>query len=102
MKNNIDEAFLRRFQNIIHFQMPSRNERLKLWKQGFSPKCKLEKKIDIVQIADKYEISGGVILNVIQHSSLMALKRKNKTILNSDLIDGIRKEYTKNGRTLSL
>lgn len=100
MKSNIDEAFLRRFQSIIHFPVPSSTERLMLWKRGFSPKCKLEKTIDLSIIANKFEISGGLIMNVIQYCSLMALKRKNNIILHQDIINGIRKEFLKSGRTL--
>lgn len=100
MKSNIDEAFLRRFQSIIHFPVPSSTERFRLWQQGFSIKCKLEKEVDLKIIASKYEISGGLIMNVIQYCSLMALKRKNNIILHQDIIHGIRKEYLKSGRTI--
>lgn len=100
MKNNIDDAFLRRFQSIIHFPIPSSIERLKLWEQGFSKKCKFEKTVDLEFIASKYEMSGGLIMNVIQYCSLMALNRNNNVILLRDIINGIRKEYLKSGRTL--
>jgi SpoVK/Ycf46/Vps4 family AAA+-type ATPase len=100
MKGNIDEAFLRRFQSIIHFTMPSKNERFLLWENGFSDACELEEDIDLKSIASKYEISGGVIVNVIQFCSLKALGRGDNKILLKDLIDGIRKEYQKSGRTL--
>jgi AAA+ superfamily predicted ATPase len=100
MKSNIDDAFLRRFQSIIHFSLPSTAERLMIWQQGFSSKCKLENAIDLNEIASKYEISGGMIMNVIQYCSLMALKRKSNIIFQKDIVAGIRKEYLKSGRTL--
>ena len=36
MKNNIDEAFTRRFQGIVYFPLPTSTERLEIWEKGFS------------------------------------------------------------------
>lgn len=100
MKSNIDDAFLRRFQSIIHFTIPEAEERYELWKRGFSTKSNLEASIDLHMIARKFELSGGVIVNIIQYCSLMALSRGDTTILQKDIIDGIRKELQKSGRTI--
>jgi hypothetical protein len=35
LKENMDDAFTRRFQSMIHFTMPSTEERLQLWKNAF-------------------------------------------------------------------
>ena len=37
LRENLDEAFARRFESIIYFPMPRPEERLRLWRQGFSP-----------------------------------------------------------------
>lgn len=100
MKNNIDEAFLRRFDAIIHFPMPQPAERLRLWQNGFSPACTLEPGLDLPAIARQYELSGGHIVNVIQFSSLMALKRGEKIIRQEDVVKGVRREFRKAGRTV--
>lgn len=99
-KSNIDEAFVRRFQSMIHFPMPSAEERYQIWKNGFSKSVTLERKIDLKEIAAKYEISGGAIINIVQHTSLRALGRKSDVITLQDILEGIRKEYHKNRRTL--
>jgi AAA+ superfamily predicted ATPase len=100
LKGNIDEAFTRRFQSIIHFPMPTVEERLKIWKNGFSSSAELDEAIDLPEIAKKYEISGGAITNIIQHCSLRALARESNLIKLNDIIEGIRREYHKNRRTL--
>jgi len=99
-KGNVDEAFVRRFQSIIHFPMPTAQERYKIWKQGFSKSVELDKVIDLDEISRKYEVSGGAIINIIQHCSLRALSRESNLIKQSDIIEGIRKEYHKNRRTI--
>ncbi len=100
LKGNIDDAFMRRFQSIIQFPMPNAGERLKIWQNGFSESVELDKNIDLHEIAEKYEISGGGITNIIQHCSLRALGRNSNLINQNDIIEGIRREYHKNRRTL--
>ena len=100
MKNNIDKAFIRRFETMVYFSIPSVDERYKLWKEGFSKKVVYEESINLRAIANDYELSGGVIMNIVRYSSLMALKRESKMILLSDILSGIRREYLKEGKTL--
>jgi ATP-dependent 26S proteasome regulatory subunit len=80
--------------------MPTPEERLRIWKNGFSESVELETTIDLQDIAEKYEIAGGAIINIIQHCSLRALGRNSTLIRQSDIIEGIRREYHKNRRTL--
>lgn len=99
-KNNIDAAFLRRFQSVIQFPMPKPAERSRIWKNAFSPKAFLEKKLDLDQIAEKHEISGGTIMNVVRTVSLKALSRNDNKILLADVEEAIRREFLKEGRTI--
>ncbi|MEG3437607.1 ATP-binding protein [Pannus brasiliensis CCIBt3594] len=98
LKANIDEAFLRRFQSIVHFPMPKAPERFRLWKEAFSPKSTLEETVDLARIAEKYELSGGTIVNVVRYASLKALSRQESLILLDDLEEGIRRELLKEGK----
>ncbi len=100
LKSNIDEAFARRFQSIIYFPVPQAEQRTALWQQSFSPSTVLEDNVDIAQLGKKHELTGGMILNVVQYSSLMALKRNENIILLSDVEKGIQKELAKEGRFL--
>jgi len=99
MKDNLDDAFARRFESIIHFPMPGEEERLLLWKNSFSKSSVLEEHINLKEIADRYKLSGGSAMNVVRYSSLMALKRNSNKIVLRDLEEGIRREYLKEGRT---
>ncbi len=99
-KQNIDEAFLRRFQSTVYFPMPGEKERLRLWKNAMSPVCKLEGKIDLKEIAKKYELAGGSIMNVVRYVSLMAIGRGERVARYGDLVGGIVREYGKEGRSV--
>lgn len=101
LKANLDPAFSRRFQSMVYFPMPGADQRRKLWQGAFSEKCTLDADIDLAEIAGKYELAGGAIVNVLRYSSLMALKNNSSTIRKTDLLKGIRKEFAKDGKTVS-
>jgi hypothetical protein len=98
LKSNIDDAFTRRFQSIIYFPMPAEEQRYKIWENAFSIKSTREPGLDMRQIAAKYELTGGTIMNVVRYSSLMALSRNEKEIRLSDIEQGIKKEFLKEGK----
>ncbi len=96
----MDEAFSRRFQSTIHFPMPSPEERLRLWQQAFSAKCRLENDIEVRQIARDYELSGGSVINVLRYCALSAIARGGTEVTRHELREGIRKELEKQNKTL--
>ncbi|WOD42849.1 ATP-binding protein [Hwangdonia lutea] len=101
-KSNIDTAFTRRFQSMIEFELPTSMERLALWKNNLPRKITVEKSIDLDELAKKYEITGANIVNVIQYACLKTISENNKSILKSHLLEGIKKEYQKEGKSLQL
>lgn len=46
-KNNIDEAFIRRFNAILKFSFPDANERAGIWEKSFSEKVEFVKEIPV-------------------------------------------------------
>lgn len=100
LKANIDEAFTRRFQSMIHFSMPSAEERLILWQQAFRNTCELDHDIHLEKIAADYELAGGAIINVLRHCTLAAVARGSRVVKKSELLTGIRQEFHKDNRTI--
>jgi hypothetical protein len=99
-KANIDDAFLRRFHSIVQFPMPRQPERLRLWGEAFSPQSQLEERVDLARLAEKHDMTGGTIMNVVRYASLMALSRGGNTILLDDIHEGVRREFLKEGRSV--
>ena len=100
LKTNMDEAFSRRFQSVIRFPMPDAEQREQLWRNTFSPQCVFDEETDLKEIAKKHELAGGSILNVVQYASVMAMSRNEKVIRNADIIEGIRREFQKDGKMM--
>ncbi len=97
-REQMDDAFARRFESIIHFPMPRAEERLILWRQGFSAKARLEEALDLAKLAREHVLAGGAIMNVIRYASLQALKGGSGVLKAQDVEQGIRRELAKEGR----
>lgn len=101
VRSNLDEAFARRFQSMIHFGLPGVEQRLRLWEDNFREKpFRLAPEVDLPKLAEEYEISGGCIINVLRYACLRAVVRRPPIVMPQDLVDGIRKELHKEGKFL--
>jgi len=96
-KSNIDDAFTRRFQSVIHFPVPKSAERLLLWQKALPIKMQINE-LNINQLAMKYEMTGASILNVVQYACLRTLERGTNHILEQDIREGIVREFNKEGK----
>ena len=101
-KNNIDTAFTRRFQTIIEFEAPTYKERLKLWENNLPTHVTLEKELSLEVLAKKFALTGANIVNIIQYACLKTIAAGSTTISRKHLQEGIKKEYLKEGKTVSL
>jgi SpoVK/Ycf46/Vps4 family AAA+-type ATPase len=97
---NLDDAFGRRFQAVLHFQKPDYGQRLRLWQAAFTPPLTLHPEVNLEKIAYDYEITGGAILNVLRYCALKALERGDTRVLLPELLHAIRKELHKEGKTV--
>lgn len=98
LKSNIDEAFLRRFQSIVHFPMPTPTERLKIWQKGFPPGLSPADPSLLQVIARRYNLTGAHIMNVIQYCCLQALAGRHARVSPELLEQGIKREFAKEGK----
>ncbi|MBZ4043759.1 ATP-binding protein [Flavobacterium hibisci] len=99
-KTNIDAAFTRRFQSIIEFEVPSYTERLQLWKNNLPKGIKIAEDVNLNELSKKYDITGANIVNIIQYACLRTLEDENKNISLNHLLQGIKKEYVKEGKMM--
>jgi len=97
-KSNIDQAFVRRFNSIIYFPIPNASERYQIWKTSIPLKAVLDKDVDLISIARKYEVTGSSIINVIHYASLQTIYKDSTIISNQDILEGFRREYEKEDR----
>ncbi|WP_460560441.1 ATP-binding protein [Ferruginibacter profundus] len=99
-KNNLDKAFTRRFHAMVHFPMPNAGERLLIWQKALPQHLQVAGDINLNEMAQRYELSGAAVLNIMQFAALRALHRNDNTIHNADLLTGIRREFWKEEKTI--
>lgn len=122
MKNNIDDAFIRRFNDIVKFTIPNEDERKEIWQKSFPEEADFD---DIPEQVKKYELTGGNIINVIHFAGIQAVEKRQNLSDNNlesnsgngadlthvnetgagklklyldDVLEGIRREYIKEGK----
>lgn len=97
-KSNIDDAFLRRFNAILKFTLPGLKDRRRIWEKSFPENVNFEKNLKFEEIARKYKLTGGNIINVAHRASLQALSQKSETITLQSVLHGIKREVEKEGK----
>lgn len=98
--NNIDEAFLRRINYVIKFPFPDAEYREKIWKATFPPETPLSENVDFKWLAQKYEIAGGNIKNVVLSSAFLAAE-KGAAVEMRHIVHAVRHELQKSGKIIS-
>jgi SpoVK/Ycf46/Vps4 family AAA+-type ATPase len=92
---NIDEAFLRRFNAIIRFSVPSEEERCAIWQRALPDRTGRQQ---LAGLLARFELSGGNIVNVVQFAAIEAIAAGRESIHSSDAVKGIRRELEKEGK----
>jgi AAA+ superfamily predicted ATPase len=101
LKDNIDDAFARRFQSQVHFPMPDAEQRRRLWEGMARHTGRLDADVDIAALAEAHELSGGAIGNIVRYGAISALLAGRSRIGAADLHNGILKELRKEGKTVT-
>ncbi|WP_210518805.1 ATP-binding protein [Hymenobacter terricola] len=100
LRGNLDPAFARRFQAMIHFPLPNADERRQLWASTLPPPARRAPDVCPDDLAARYELSGAAILNAVQFAALRALGRQETVLQLADLTEAVRLEFQKEGKLL--
>lgn len=103
LKDNIDTAFLRRFQIITEFQLPDKMQRIEIWKKLLAEVKQLPVEIEEANYQElaATELSGGAITNIVNYALLKANFQQSSIKLEL-LKEGIIRELRKDNRLTSL
>lgn len=99
-RSNIDNAFARRFQSIIHFPIPRPEERYQIWSKAFPTQMVIADDIDWQHVAVRFELTGAGIINVMHYCSVEALADQSLCIDFKKLESAILREYIKEGKVV--
>lgn len=105
LRQNIDEAFLRRIHSVVEFPFPSAEARFAIWR-GMFPED-LQRPLDeaLHPLADRFDLTGGSIKNIVLDSAFRALSAATPEgppeITIRHLVASTGREYQKLGKPIS-
>lgn len=102
LRQNIDDAFMRRIQVIVEFPSPDADLRFVIWKRTIPPPPRSEVSDgEIHDLADTFTLSGGSVRNVVIDAAFRAYADDSPVIKLRHLVDSIAREYQKLGRPIT-
>jgi SpoVK/Ycf46/Vps4 family AAA+-type ATPase len=99
-KDQLDEAFMRRFQVILHFPRPGIEERRKLWALALPPEAPLEREVDL-SVFDALDLTGAGIVNAARLAGLLAAGDGAKAIGMEHLVAAVVRQFQNEARLLT-
>eukprot|EP00178_Gracilaria_changii_P026024 TRINITY_DN79959_c0_g1_i1.p1 TRINITY_DN79959_c0_g1~~TRINITY_DN79959_c0_g1_i1.p1 ORF type:complete len:141 (-),score=21.61 TRINITY_DN79959_c0_g1_i1:10-408(-) len=96
--DNIDPAFFRRIKFVVKFEMPTPNDREKLWKSLIPTECPLAPDVNFKTLGQRFELTGGSIKSAIfRAASRAAIRESDRIIRMADLEKSGKEEESKKG-----
>jgi Winged helix domain, variant/ATPase family associated with various cellular activities (AAA) len=102
LRQNIDEAFLRRIHVVVDFPFPDADARLGIWQRLLAAQ-RLDRPSDdeLAALAERFSIPGGSIRNVVVDAAFRALDADPPEITLRHLAVAVAREYQKLGKPLT-
>ncbi len=91
-KQNIDEAFTRRFHFVIEFPFPDRPSREEIWQRAFPAAAPLADDVDFGFLADRFKFTGGNIKNSVLRAAFLGATG-GESIRMVHVLHGVLREY---------
>ncbi|MEA2972184.1 MAG: hypothetical protein QOG82_642 [Actinomycetota bacterium] len=97
LRANVDEAFTRRLDAVVDFQVPDEADRRLLWRRHLRAGVPREDDIDLDFLARAFKLSGGNIRNIALGAAFLAAGA-DRPVAMADLVRATEREYRKLGR----
>jgi SpoVK/Ycf46/Vps4 family AAA+-type ATPase len=97
LRQNMDEAFLRRLQFIVEFPFPDKEYRRRIWEVVFPGEAPLSNDVDLDLLARAVRLAGGNIKSIGLAAAFYAAG-DGRVICQEHLVRAARREFQKLGR----
>src|SRR5262249_693001 len=100
LRQNLDEAFVRRLAFTVHFPFPDEAHRRRLWAGIWPAETPLAADVDLDALASPFPPTGGNIKTAALAAAFLAAA-EGSAVTMAHLLHAVRREYQKLGRNLS-
>jgi AAA+ superfamily predicted ATPase len=100
LRQNLDDAFVRRLAFTVHFPFPDEASRQRIWACIWPVETPLADDVDLEFLARQFKLSGGNIKNIALAAAFLAAE-EGGFVTMAHLFQATRREYQKMGKALS-
>ena len=100
LRQNLDDAFIRRLQFIVEFPFPDEEYRRKIWQTVFPKETPLAPDADFALLANEIRLAGGNIKNMALAAAFYAAAAQ-ESVGMGHLVQAAHREHQKLGRSWS-
>jgi SpoVK/Ycf46/Vps4 family AAA+-type ATPase len=100
LRQNLDEAFVRRLAFSINFPFPDEADRRRIWSGIWPAGISFANNVDFDLLARQFKLSGGNIKNVALAAAFLAAA-DGGIVSMSHLLHAVRREFQKLGKVLT-
>jgi hypothetical protein len=100
VKDQIDSAFVRRFQVVVHFPRPGVPERRRIWQLAFPPNAPLDAELNFETLA-RLEMTGAAIVSSARTAAMLAADSASATITMAQVIRATARQFRREARVLT-
>jgi len=100
LRQNLDEAFIRRIRFIVEFPFPEEEYRLQIWRGVWPKETPLAEDVDLKLMAQKFKLAGGHIRNIALTAAFLAAAQ-NEYVNMRHLLKATKREFQKMGRLIN-
>lgn len=97
LRQNIDNAFLRRLEFVVDFDEPEFDDRVRLWRAHVPQSAPVHDEVDFDELALMYPVVGGLIRNAATAAAFLAASQ-GRSLGRHHFFWAIWREYEKAGR----
>ncbi|NES87561.1 MAG: ATP-binding protein, partial [Moorea sp. SIO2B7] len=97
LRQNLDEAFVRRLAFTVHFPSPDEASRRRIWAGIWPSEMPLSEEVELDFLARQFKLSGGNIKNIALAAAFLAAETGSPVTM-SHVLQGIKREYQKMGK----
>ncbi len=94
LKQNIDDAFVRRMRFIVEFPFPDKKLREQIWRNIFPKNASVSEEIDYKFLSERFELTGGNINNIALSSAFYAAEESTGIAMHH-IVFAVKREFQK-------
>jgi SpoVK/Ycf46/Vps4 family AAA+-type ATPase len=98
LRQNLDDAFIRRLQAIVEFPFPDEQYRERIWQVTFPKEAPVAEDVDFAVLGREIPLAGGSVKNMALAASFLAAAEGGE-ISMGHMLDAAAREFQKLGRT---